>query len=314
MLLEQHDTWNGESHLYVGMSLRTGNTKWVLFLASSGESETRHISDLAFGLHCLESTGIKQADIFIYVDGKDRLLISQFIGTGTKSVYTVKVSDDFFVDLTNNTHENLVMFVTGHGDIHGIDAPKPISPYSLLSCVKSAPNLVQAVLYLGQCHAGIFNYIGAGRNAMAPGAQGPNVIVIGATSLHESVSTSTQEQLGPNPLSWVANLFLLHVFKWISTPVDVDGDGKCTVIDSYKYAGVMANRTSKELKMGSFVKSFELHSKWLTATQLHNVQQTLASEIALKAATYQLVNELNVHYTHQEGWILNAIPAQTLEY
>lgn len=54
------------------MSLFNNNTKWVLFLSASGDPEHRHIFDLAFGLHSLEAAGIACANIFIYVDGRDR--------------------------------------------------------------------------------------------------------------------------------------------------------------------------------------------------------------------------------------------------
>lgn len=296
------------------MSLKNEQTKWVLFLACSGEPETRHILDLAFGLHCLELAGIDPKDIFVYIDGQDRSSIWQWLSTGTKNNYTVKQSKDFFADQTNNTHHNLVMFVTGHGGISGIDAQTPISPYMLLKCIKESPSLIKAVLYLGQCQAGIFNYIGAGKNFAPPGGSAPDVIIVGATNLHDSLSSATQEQLANNPVNWLANLFLLHVFKWISKPIDVDGDGRCTVIDSYKYAGAMANSLNRDIKIGSFVRSFDLHEKWKIASNDHANQGTLQTKIALKAATSQYETELGVRYTHQESWILNAVPAQLLEY
>lgn len=283
-------------------------------MASSQEPEDRHISDLAFGLHCLESAGVKPTDVSIYVDGNDRKLISQFISLGTQNNYDIKKTSDYFVDQKQNTHENLVMFVTGHGSIKGIDATIPINPYTLLGSVKSSPKLSQAVLYLGQCYAGIFNYIGAGRSVTPGAVAEPNVIIIGATNLHDSISSSTREQLGSNSHTWVANLFLLHVFKWFANPMDVDGDGKYTVIDSYKYAGAMANGSNKGIKMGSFVRSIELHEKVVAAQQVHNTQKTPLSELALKAVAAQYEQELAIRYTHQEGWILNAIPAQSLEF
>jgi hypothetical protein len=296
------------------MSLIQGNTKWVLFLASSREPEERHISDLAFGLHCLESSGIQPSEISIYVDGRDRQIVSQFIRLGTQQNYNIKAADDFFADQAQNTHENLVMFVTGHGSINGIDATSPINPYKLLSAVKASPKLTQAVLYLGQCYAGIFNYVSAGRGVNPAGITEPNVIIIGATNLHESISSSTQEQLGSNSHAWVANLFLLHVFKWIASPVDVDGDGKYTVIDSYKYAGAMSNGSNKDIKIGSFVRSIDLHDKWVDAKHAHTINPTPQSDLALRAVAAQYENELAIRYTHQEGWILNAIPAQSLEF
>jgi hypothetical protein len=183
------------------MSLIKSKTKWVLFLSASTIPEDRHIMDLAFGVQSLETAGINPTDIYIYIDGQDRGLISQLISTGTARTYAIKESKDFFLDQTKNTYENIVIFITGHGSIDGIDAPQPITPYALLRSIKSTPSLKNAIVYLGQCHAGIFNYIGAGRRVGQAGAAEPDVILIGATNLHESLSSSTQENLVNGPTS-----------------------------------------------------------------------------------------------------------------
>ncbi|WP_434033357.1 hypothetical protein [Cupriavidus sp. a3] len=294
------------------MGLRKDNTKWVLFLSSAREPDSRHVNDLVFGLQCLEAAGVQAKDIFIYIDGANRALISNFMSNGTRSAIPIKTSADFFVDLQVNSHESMVMFVTGHGGIDGIDANPPITPHKLLSGIKSAPHLNRAVIYLGQCHAGIFNYIGAGRKGKE-GGHDPDVIFIGATNLHESLSSSTTETLVNGPLTWVANLFLLHVFKWISNPVDVDGDGRVTVMDSYKYAGVLSNMKSKQIKGQSFVESINLHQRWVAASAADQAHSTPQTQLALKSVEMQYDSQLQIRYVHQECWILNAIPAQQVE-
>lgn len=296
------------------MSLKSGNTKWVLFLSASADSEDRHILDLAFGLQCLESAGIKQGDIAIYIDGSDRNLVAQWMANGSKNSYTIKTSKDFFADQASNTHENLVMFVTGHGSISGISAPTSITPFALLTAIKGTPNLKNAILYLGQCYAGIFNYIGAGKKVSTAGAVDPDLIIMGATNLHESLSSSTKENLINGPVPWMANVFLLHVFKWISNPVDVDGDGKFTVMDSYKYAGAMSNLANKEIKIQNFVTSVELHEKWNAAKQAHVQNPTPITQLHFSAVAQQYANLLDVHHIHQESWVLNAIPAQSIQF
>ncbi|MNZ85493.1 hypothetical protein D3C78_1042860 [compost metagenome] len=292
------------------MSLINGSTRWVLFLGSGGQSEDRHILDLAFGLQCLESAGVNLSNIFIYVDGPNRTLISQLISNGSKNPPTTKETAYFFSDLDTNDHENLVMFITGHGGIDGIEAPTPITPYALLGRIKSTPKLKHAIIYLGQCHAGIFNYIGAGRK----NKDEPEVILVGATNLHESISSNTKESLASGDASWIANIFLLHLFKWISNPVDVDGDGRRTVIDSYKYAGALSNNSSKSMKMGTFINSFDLHRKWETAKEDYKKSPSLQAQLNLQAAEDQYAQILGVRYIHQECWILNAIPAQHIEF
>lgn len=296
------------------MSLIRGNTKWILFLSSSKDSDHRHIWDITYGLYCLESAKINPQDIFLYVDGHDRQFINQIISNGTKNTYTIRESKDFFSDQKNNAHENMVMFITGHGSIAGVDADPPITPYSLLSTIKAAPKLGLAIVYLGQCQAGIFNYVGAGQKK-AKDEENPdaNVIFVGATNLHNSLSLSTKETFLNGDASWVANLFLLYVFKWISSPADVDGDGKCTIMDSYKYAGAMSNQTNKGEKVISFVNSIDLHGKWVSARELHQKDPSISNRLVLEAIQEQYEAELEFRYTHQECWILNAIPAQSIE-
>lgn len=294
------------------MSLKKKSTKWALFLSASGDPEPRHILDLAFGLQCLEAASIDKANIFLYIDGIDRAIIDTLISVGSKNKYTIKTSADFFKELASNTHENLVMFVTGHGSLTGIDAPTPIKPHALIRAIKGAPNLKQAVIYLGSCYAGIFNYIGAGKKPDKD--KEPDVILIGATNLNLSLSSETKETFHVGEIPWLANLFLLYVFKWISAPQDVDGDGLFTVIDSYKYAGVSASDSTKKAKAGLFSELIYLHGHWHDAKNVHAAGPTQQTQLALDAVLNQYNNKLSLHHVHQECWILNAIPAQSIEF
>lgn len=296
--------------------LLNNNTKWVLFLASNGEPEHRFLFDLAFGVYCLESRGISSDDIFIYVDGVDRNVISNLISTGTVHPYNIRSTSDFFLDSAVNTHENLVMFITGHGSIYGIDAVDPIKPYNLLDTIKNTPVLSRAIIYLGQCYAGVFNYIGAGRRVhnAERARNNPDVILIGATNLHESLSLSTTEELlAGNNITWFANIFLLHVFKWMSNPVDIDGDTHLTIMDSYKYAGALSNSANKGFKVGTFFNSIKFHGEYIAALEVQTNSPSPQAALELKAAETKYVNELGLHLVHQECWILNSIPSQSIE-
>ncbi|WP_434631665.1 hypothetical protein [Chromobacterium sp. CV08] len=304
------------------MSLIASKTKWVLFLSSSSQAEERHIFDLAFGVHCLELAGILPVDIHIYIDGSNRNQISQCLSIGTNNNYTIKTTSDFFSDNKHNQYENLVLFITGHGGLNGIEASSPITPYMLLSCIKSTPNLNRAILYLGQCYAGTFNYINAGKKTILshhsfPSSQpinDPEIIVVGATSLHESLSSSTNEKLSKGDLCWLANVFLLHVFKWISAPVDVDGDGKKTVIDSYKYAGALSNSKNKMLKVTFLGKAIMLHNLLFAANATYQANPTPQNQLNRDALLQQYNDAIDLIYVHQECWILNAIPAQSIVF
>lgn len=300
------------------MSLTHSRTRWVLFLATSSITpDDRHVYDLVFGLMSLERAGVLQEDISIYVDGANRNSISALFSIASSHHYLINTTTDFFTELVHNSHENLMLFITGHGSEKGIDAATPITPYKLLNAIKDAPGLKKAVVYFGQCFAGVFNYVNA-RRQKVKATSGPEVVFIGATNLHESLSASTREWFPCGEVAWVANVFLLHVFRWISSPTDIDGDGRNTIIDSYKHAGVMSNRHHKNLKANGFGQMLDLHEHYKRALKTANnvaesLQQSAQKKLNLQAIRRQYSGLLSVNYVHQECWILNACPAQEIE-
>lgn len=296
----------------MSQGLIAGPTRWVLFLASSQQAEDRHVLDLAYGVYCLEQAGVSAADISVYVDGPDRAAIATQWSQGTASAIPIQESHEFFVDIGNEKAENLVMFVTGHGGWEGIDAPRPIKPFPFVTAIKSAPLLKHAVVYLGQCYAGIFNYVSAGKGKGASGEA--DVIVIGATNLHSSISASTTETLINGPVPWFANVFLIHVFKWILSPVDVDGDGRYTVMDSFKYASALSNDGNLTMKTQVTNRIFDLRTAWLTAQAAQQSTPSLSLQMAEAAAKAQYFDALQLNHVHQDGWILNAWPAQQVAF
>lgn len=294
------------------MSLLSQRTKWVLFL-SDPEPEIRFMADLAFGVKCLEDAGVNNSDIFVYMDGQPAQ-VSGVLALGSDHQYQIKTSDEFFTDSVNNTHENMVMFVTGHGSPHGIHGVVPITPNRLVSCIKNMPALNNAIVYLGQCYAGLFNYVNAGREG-----ESADIIFVGATNLHESLSLSTTEQFLHQPITWFANVFLLHIFKWISSPSDVDGDGRVTVMDSYKYAGVHSNISNKLFKTQCFSEMVDQHHEYkqleaIASVSTGNPTIDMSNRIDLQAAHEKYQHSLGTHYVHQECWILNSRPAQQIEF
>ncbi|MBH1432186.1 hypothetical protein I5U42_12860 [Stenotrophomonas maltophilia] len=298
------------------MGLIAGPTKWILLLSGAHDAvELRHVQDLAYGVFCLERAGVRAQDIAIYVDGGERRianLATSFAGGN----YEVKPCSCFFEELPKlDGYENLVVFVTGHGSPLGIDGDPPITPTMMLEVIRSVPKLERAMIYLGQCFAGVFNYVGAGNRFHKDRR---DVIFMGATSLHESISSSTSEEVsGGRTVSWVANLFLLYVFKWIMNPVDIDGDGKFTVIDSYKYAGAMANYANKRGRSMVFDGLLELREKMsFAAKELasgEDVEGGIAKKVEYDALAARYRQMRDVHFIHQDCWILNAVPAQSIE-
>lgn len=303
------------------MQLRKNNTKWIFFLGTSHghEPENRHIFDLAYGVKCIEANGIQSKDIEIYIDGTNRGNIEKIIQTGTTNNYNIQATQVFFQNKDKNQHENSVIFVSGHGSHLGIDAAPPVSPHALLSCLKQTPNLKNSIVFLGQCYAGTFNYTAAGKKH----DNDTNIILIGATSLHSSLSSQTSETfLNGQDLPWVANVFLLFVFKWLENPVDIDGDGKNTIIDCYKYAGCMANNYNKANRSNSFEQSIIARQKFIDITKEYHIistspapdpSQLMIKKLELFNAQQDYKRSFDIYHTHQECWILNSYPAQVIE-
>lgn len=293
------------------MSLLDNNTKWVLFLSTNSQApEDRHIYDLSFGVMCLENAGISANNIYIYIDGQQRTDIESKIAIGTNNTYSVRTSSDFFTDLEKHSHDNLVMFVTGHGGIDGIDARAPITPYKLVDALKSSPDLKNSIVYLGQCFAGTFNYMPVSSKQKSTNC----VVLIGATGLHQSLSLPTAENFKGNSLRWAANVFLLHAFKWFSTPKDMDGDGKNTIMDSYKYAGVQSNRSQIAQKEQHFVDLIGSYQNLVQAvTAAKKPTASLQEKIEEQAKRQNYSEACTIYNVQQECWILNSIPAQYIE-
>ncbi|WP_368766737.1 hypothetical protein [Enterobacter hormaechei] len=297
------------------MSLRSQRTQWVMFLPCTKPTDLlRHVMDLVYGVYCLEQAGVDPQHIHIYIDSCGQNTDSSF-SEASVYPYQSKPTAEFFSDLNQNTYENLVMFVTGHGGLFGLDADPPISPSRIITALKATPNLQTAVLYLGQCFAGTFNFVNAGKG------EGENleIILAGATNLQESLSLSTSQQFLNQRLPWLANVFLLNVFNWFLEPKDIDGDGKVTIMDSYKFAGILTNLINKQGKNGGFVMIMDMLQDYRDARDLAGIdtgdpQVNMANKVNSEAKYRQCIQQLGLHHIHQECWILNSRPAQKLEF
>ena len=227
------------------MSLRSSKTTLWLFLLGSnnGNVEERFAFDIAYGVHSLEKANVDSNNIRVLVDNSGKQVInSVFSRTGIKSYPIIETAELPAVLREHQNHTDLVIFVTGHGSTDCIVAETPIKPYDMIQIIKSATNFRRAILYLGQCFAGIFNFLPVDRTkAEIDTNSGCEIIIIGAANLSPSVSSQTTEDFGTEKFPWGANIFLLGLFSWIQNPKDVDGDSKCTIMDSYKAAGSFAN-------------------------------------------------------------------------
>lgn len=297
------------------MGLIAEKTRWIFLLASDTEPDERHIYDITNGVFTLESVGVNHCDIEIYIDGKDKSRILKFLEDGAESPFTIHNSSELFTTLQANTSKNIVIFVTGHGSHLGIN--NSIKPFPLINAIRTAPGIERGVIYLGQCFAGVFNFMKVGNESgFAP------IVIIGATNLYNSISHDLSIPLRHGTKSWVANVFLAALFESIKQKTDIDGDGKYTVMDSYKYAGSITNIINKQRKCISFDapsdlkrKKEEIEKKIAEKTASDPSSPDLAIlNLTLIGIKTRLDSTLDVQYNHQESWVLNAFLAQDIEY
>lgn len=290
------------------MSLTHEKTAWLFLSGSNSRFETRHVDDIGFGISCLESRGISENDIFIFIDGP-LADINSHLSLFSSKTYLVNSTDNFFPFFSTNSYNNVILFVTGHGGVDGVDSKTKIKPYPLISAIKNAPGIKTAIIFLGQCYAGTFNYMQAG------GA--PSIVIIGATNLFLSMSNETTE----NSITWTANAFLLNLFHWIRNPVDIDGDGKLTIMDAYKFAGAFCNQSNIAsrrdkifaiINMRDEIKSKMAERDILVKTDPNSPQVAVLDNI-INTMAKNCVEALGNSINHQEAWILNAVPPQSIE-
>ena len=290
--------------------------------------------DLAFGVFKLESAGISYKNIFIIIDGADYTRISDIIVQFTGSVHRIYTTDDIEILRTNSYFcSNLVMFVFGHGHELGLASYKMITPHILLSEIQKSLNFKKVIIYLGPCYSGIFNYL------EIPKTQ--KIILIGSTKFYSSIASRVTEQVAGNKKpSWIANFFLLGVFKWFSNPIDIDGDGRYTIMDSYKFLSLYSNNIYAGIKKTDFpyliqeipkthkrlVKLKKLYKKYLNGMEgckslgwnrCVNFYENLLRDVDLQIKTlnHKINEDLEIDlFNIQESWVSDPDGALSTTY
>ena len=287
------------------MGLIDEKTKWIFLLPSARGAEERCVYDVAFGVTCLESQSIDTEDIRLFIDCADDSEIEALLETVLSKKYTFKPSNMLFDELVDNTHENIVLFVAGHGNIYGLDGAPQITPHKLFSEIKKNKHLKLGVVFLSQCYAGVFNYMDVSeKKDPQTGVDAPPIIVIGATNLFTSISAPTTETLRSNKKTWVANIFLLNLFRWVQEPKDIDGDGKYTVMDWYKFAGAQTNTAYINLKCKEFEK---LLDHFQNLKRMKKGLEDFKKQLEHDALEAKYKKMLQNQFNHQERWILQGL-------
>ncbi|MFY0582743.1 hypothetical protein ACN28S_58260 [Cystobacter fuscus] len=111
--------------------------------------------------------------------------------------------------------------------------------------------------------------------------------------------------------NWVANIFLIYFFEWLHGPRDVDGDGRSTLMDAYRHAGVYANTHLRDTKRNLHIEVEQLRTQLV---HLSKQPSTPITQLQIQATHQQLDQALESLYLHQEPWILNAYLATSIEF
>lgn len=292
------------------MKLLETDTVWAFL---SGSDEDRFLSDISFGVACLQHRQLPEGNILLFVDQPSG---ANFLPAyGFPDAVEIHPTQKLPTVLTAKAPRKLVLVVTGHGKVNGISASPDIQPYKLLEIIKSIQGLETSLVVLGQCFAGTFNFLEAKRIDASGSILPPEVCLIGAADLTSSLSIavdlSSVEVVNQFAcqLQWNANFFIMHFMSQVANPVDYDGDTRFSVLDAYKAAGIATNQQLLELRRSVLKRFFE---ELLRATIVKLTQNTLAQRLAEKAREDWLAAS-DANLTHQTPWILHANLARRLE-
>jgi hypothetical protein len=272
----------------------------------SDSDEPRHLFDIVSAVDILRKRGVPASNLLVFTDYTEAALHLGPYG----------ISHHSFADLPAKLSavsdcDGVVFVATGHGMMDGIGATKPVlSPHQTIQAVRSIPGLKNGAILVCQCYAGIFDMM----DATIP----PELIMVGAVRLNPSVSASykrdtpvSQQDGSPGLDAWLANIFMAAFFNWIAEPKDIDGDGRLSFADAYKYAGVKSNERlisiKSELYMEVRRRSSEievLRSSIQDKAKGGNVVQ--ADLLSLIAKSQELQRVLETLHNHQEAWLLHA--------
>ncbi len=291
------------------MNLFCSNTLWIFI---SGNDESRFIGDIRFGLTVLRSKGINDENIRIFIDGEQNLIHARFgEELGSNEVLSISLLEE---ELLKDAYKNVVLFTTGHGNEFGLDGNNPVSPHELLRIIRTIPDLERGLFAIGQCYAGIFNYLEAKPSKDSNEAE---FCILGSAGFSPSLSSPglTEDQT-PKELidlygleKWTANVFLFYFFLWLFEPKDIDGNSKLTVMDAFKYASIKTNRYLNENK------KYQSYRSTVQIQEYTELLKTINLSDDEKLAYLQLIDStLEILHTYQEPFICNSWFAQELRF
>lgn len=290
----------------VAHTVTNDNSVWILVACSQ---EPRHLFDIVFQVDALRKRGINNKNIFVFVDAAQQsthLTPHGITALPLTSLHTTIASlpKYDYAFLAAGGHGSFVGLSDGSGTI--------VRPAALIAALRACPGIKRGVLILGQCFGGTFNLV----DAINPR---PELVLVAATNLHTSLSIPLQiaapiaETTGTGVLdSWLANVFLLNLFHWFRAPKDIDGDGTATLADAFRYAGAVTNQQVRDAKTGVYVIAGEVRDKIMKLQR--KKKKTSNDQLLSQALARDLQKHLEILYSHQEPWLMNATLARDVAF
>ena len=285
--------------------MRLKENSHFVFVAISGQNpenpndKERFINDIFHGVYILQKLGVEGERIAIVSDWAS----SDWEAQGFPPIGPIYPYDTCSY-LQSIDAENLFVISSCHGGLSGIGGVDSIKPFDLVNAIKKNANITNCLVFFGQCYAGVFNYSNVSD-------ENKNIVYIGATGMRSGLSTLLKWDIDANQsFSWCANIAVYYMFKWLESPVDVDGDGLYSIMDLYKYVSFKTNEKTEIVEKAEEFKF--LNTK--IATEIDKRLQSGKSDV-IKALDAQAVDAL-IQYIipHQDCWILNAIPASSMHF
>lgn len=213
------------------INLLQEKTAWVFLMSVTNEKSDRHFNDLMLGFDAIKA-GVNRKNMYLFVEtdeecSKLNIFLKNDFSLGKKGNL-----NDFLLLPTKelSNYQNIIYFVLGHGSINGLKMSSDhfLTPFMLINKIQSINNRNNSIIFMGQCYAGIFKHLKINEK----------LSIIGSNNLESSLSSS----ISYNNIVWSCNLFYLYLFNWFLKPEDIDGDGYCSILDSYKYSIVNMNK------------------------------------------------------------------------
>ena len=99
----------------------------------------------------------------------------------------------------------------------------------------------------------------------------------------------------------------MYIFNWLLTDKDIDGDGKLSVMDSFKFASIYTNEALKDIKKKNNLQSIIEQSNLMSCIdKLHSEDIPQEEKDNIQLEILALEKMLEIRYVMQEPWILNA--------